>query len=145
MSAADGYAVSYGHFGASVEQTGGGPRTAELSALAAVDDVHSATFVFGGVAPEGGGLEDAAGALVFAGSHEAFGGPSRRRSGARSGRPGEFAATRSFLADGASLGDRFDLWVIPQEPAAQLGFDAADQAVRLLTGPLVGASTDPRS
>ncbi len=144
LTAADRYAESYGQFGASIEQTGGGPRTAEVATLPAVDDVQSATFVFGGLAPEGGNAADTANALVFSGSHDAL---ATRLVGGRApdaAEPGEFVATRSFLATAhASLGDRFDLWVIPQGAAAQLGFDAEDQAVRLLTATLVGVVDGP--
>ncbi len=144
LTAADRYAESYGRYGASIEQSGGKPRTAEVATLPAVDDVQSATFVFGGLAPEGTSPEAAADALVFAGSPGAF---ATRVVDGRAPDPaeaGEFAATRSFLASRhASLGDRFDLWVIPQRPAAELGFDAGDQAVRLLTATLVGVIDGP--
>ena len=135
---------SYGRFDASVEQISGGPRTSELEGLDAVDQVHAATFVFGAVVPQGAGLEEATNALVFAGSHAAFGTALVDGREPDPAAPDEFAATRSFVrATGASLGDRFDLWVIPQGPADVSGFDAADQATRLLRGTLVGIVDGP--
>ena len=144
LSAPDRYSSSRGRFGATVEQSAGSPRTAEIARLPAVAEVRSATFVFGAIVPRGSGLDEATDALVFAGSQGAFGtrlvegrepDPQTRR---------EFAATRSFVdATHASLGDRFDLWVIPPGPAERLGYDAADQAVRKVTGTLVGVLDGP--
>lgn len=144
-SAPDRYSASRdGNFDASVEQISGRPRTSELEGLDAIDQVHAATFVFGAVVPRGAGLEEAADALVFAGSHTAFGTALVDGREPDPAAPDEFAATRSFVrATGASLGDRVDLWVIPQGPADASGFDAADQATRLLRGTLVGIVDGP--
>jgi ABC-type lipoprotein release transport system permease subunit len=145
LSAPDRYSASRDvRFDASVEQISGRPRTSEVEGLDAVDQVHAATFVFGAVVPQGAGLEEAARALVFAGSHAAFGTALVDGREPDPAAPHEFAATRSFVrATGASLGDRFDLWVIPQGPADASGFDAVDQATRLLRGTLVGIIDGP--
>jgi hypothetical protein len=144
LTAPDRYGSSRGEYGATVEQSGGRPRTAEIAALPAVDHVRSATFVFGAVVPEGRGLDQAVDALVFVGSQAAFGTRVVEGREPDPATPGEFAATRSFVdATHASVGDRFDLWVIPPGPADERGFDAADQAVRKLTGTLVGVVDGP--
>jgi ABC-type lipoprotein release transport system permease subunit len=145
LSAPDRYSASRdGRFGASVEQISGQPRTSELERLDAVDQVQAATFVFGAVVPQGAGLDETADALVFAGSQASFGTTVVEGREPDPAAPDEFAATRSFVwATGASLGDRFDLWVIPQGPADTSGFDAADHAVRLLRGTLVGVVDGP--
>ena len=137
MTAADRYAESYGRYGASIEQSGGEPRTAEVATLPAVDDVQSATFVFGGLAPEGTSPEAAADASAFAGSP----GPATRVVDGRARPGGGRRVRRHPIVPGVEariargplrpLGD-------PQGPAAELGFDAGDQAVRLLTATLVG-------
>jgi hypothetical protein len=107
LSAPDRYSDSRsGRFDASVEQSGGRPRTAEVAALAAVDQISSATFV-------SGHAERVRGDPIV-----------RRRDRSVARRP-------------------VDLWVIPQEPADALGFDAEDQAVRLLSGTLVGVVDGP--
>jgi putative ABC transport system permease protein len=145
LSAADRYSSSFGgRYDASVEQIGGRPRTPEVASLAAVDEAHSATFVFGGVVPEGSGPDEAVDALVFAGSHVAFG--MRLVEGRKPDpvAPAEFAATRSFVeSTDASLGERFDLLVIPQGPADAFGFDAQEQAVRMPGATLVGVIDGP--
>lgn len=145
LSAPERYSASRdGHFDASVEQISGRPRTSELEGLDAVDQVHAATFVFGAVVPQGNGLEETSDALVFAGSHAALGTTVVEGREPDPAAPDEFAATRSFVgATGASLGDRFDLWVIPQGPADASGFAAADQVTRLLRGTLVGIVDGP--
>jgi FtsX-like permease family len=131
---------------ASVEQASGPPRTAELASLPAVKDAHGMTFVFGGLVPEDGRPEEGDGleALVFAGSHLATGTRLVEGREPDPAAPGEFVATRSFVKSvQATVGQRYDLWVIPQGPAAALGFDAADQAVRLLGATLVGVVDGP--
>jgi hypothetical protein len=130
-----------GGYDASVQQHGGRPRTAEVAALPAVEHTESATFVFAGLVADGGSRDDGIDGLVFAGSPAAVG--TRLVDGREPdpAAPGEFVATRSFVASaGASLGDTFELWVIPQGPAASSGFDAADQAIPLLTATLVGVA-----
>ncbi len=145
LTAPDRYSSSVGgRYDASVEQSGGRPRTTEVATLAAVAEAHSATFVFGAVVPRGSGSDERVDALVFAGSRVAFG--MRLVDGREPDRtvPGEFTATRSFVeATQASLGDRFDLWVVPQGPADALGFDAEDQAVRMPGATLVGVIDGP--
>jgi putative ABC transport system permease protein len=131
---------------ASVEQASGPPRTAELASLPAVEDAQGMTFVFGGLAPEDGRPDEGDGleALVFAGSHHATGTRLVEGREPDPAAPGEFVATRSFVESArAAVGQRYDLWVIPQGPAAALGFDAADRAVRLLGATLVGVVDGP--
>jgi hypothetical protein len=144
LSAPDRYSSSQGDFGATVEQSSGSPRTAEIASLPAVDEVRSATFVFGAVVPQGSPPTAGGDSLVFAGSQQAFGTRVVEGREPDPDTPQEFAATKSFVeAAHASLGERFDLWVIPPGPAAERGFDAADQAVRKLTGTLVGVVDGP--
>ena len=105
-----------------LEQFNGPPRTAEVAALPAVDSVRTATFVFGGLIPEGS--DQPSDALVFAGDSRAFGlhvvdgrepDPARRD---------EFVATRGFAkATGAHLGDRFTLLTFSPATAEASGFD----------------------
>ena len=144
LTAPDRYSASRGgSYDATVEQSGGRPRTSEIATLPAADTVKSATFVFGQLVPTRG-RTDGANTLVFAGSQSAFG--TRLVDGREPdpAAPDEFAATRSFVeSNHASLGDHFDLSVIPQGSADALGFDAGEQAVRLLRGTLVGVIDGP--
>ena len=106
-----------------VEQQAGPPRATEVAGLPGVSAVDAVTFVFGALVPGRGGPP--AEALVFAGSHRAFG--TRLVDGRvpDPARPGEFAATRSFVeANHAALGDRFRLAMLTQEQADRAGFDA---------------------
>ena len=106
-----------------VEQQTGPPRTTEVAGLPGAAAVDAVTFVFGALAPARGGPP--AEALVFAGSHRAFG--TRLVDGRvpDPAEPGEFAATRSFVeANDAALGDRFRLAALTQEQADRAGFDA---------------------
>ena len=145
LTAPDRYTSSVGkQYEASVEQMGGRPRTTEVAALAAVDEARGATFVFGGVVPEGGGPDQAVDAVVFAGSHRAFGTRLVEGREPDPAAPRQFVATRSFVeSTDASLGERFDLLVIPQGPADALGFDAESQAVRMPGATLVGVIDGP--
>jgi ABC-type lipoprotein release transport system permease subunit len=147
LTAPDRYVSSQGaRPDASVEQASGPPRTAELASLPAVDEAHGMTFVFGGLVPGGGRPDegDRLDALVFAGSHLANGTRLVEGREPDPAAPGEFVATRSFVESAqAAVGERYDLWVIPQGPAAALGFDAGDQAVRLLGATLVGVVDGP--
>jgi hypothetical protein len=143
ITAPDRYSASLGdQFDVTLEQSGGPPRTAEIASLPAVEDVQSATFVFGAVAPPG--TDDFADALVFAGS------PAAVTSQLVEGRepdpdePGEFAATRTFLDfTGATLGDRFDLVTLTQATADARGFDAPEPDGPSLTATLVGVLGGP--
>lgn len=145
LTAPDRYSAARGgSYDAAVEQSRGQPRTTEIANLPAVDRVTSATFVFGQLVRARGGADESVNALVFAGSEAAFGTRLVEGREPDAAAPGEFAATRSFVASAhASLGDRFDLRVIPQGPADALGFDAGSQAVRLLRGTLVGVIDGP--
>jgi ABC-type lipoprotein release transport system permease subunit len=147
LTAPDRYVSSQGaRPDASVEQASGPPRTAELASLPAVDEAHGMTFVFGGLVPEDGRPDegDRLDALVFAGSHLATGARLVEGREPDPETPGEFVATRSFVESAqAAVGQKYDLWVIPQGPAAALGFDAEDQAVRLLGATLVGLVDGP--
>lgn len=145
LSAPDRYSASREQrFDITVEQLSGRPRTTELEGLDAVDGTLPATFVFGGVVPEGAGLDQIVEALVFAGVPDALGTAIVDGRAPDPASTDEFAATRSFVeTTGAALGDHFDLWVIPQEGADVAGFDAADQAVPMADATLVGVLDGP--
>jgi hypothetical protein len=150
LTASDRYADSRGTpFDATLEQQGGGPRTEEVAALPAVAAISSATFVFGSIVPEGSGLDledpSAATGVVFAGSQVAFGTVVVDGREPDPSDPTEFAVSQPFVdATGASIGDRWDLYVVPSEIARQRGFDAGEEdVVRLLTGTLVGVVDGP--
>ena len=122
-----------------VEQYRGRPRTAELERLDAVAQARSATFVFGGLAPSGGGVDELLDALVFAGSSDALATTLVEGRAPDPTATDEFVGTRGFAeATGAALGDRFDLFAIPQAAADAAGFDAAGEAVKIGTATLVG-------
>jgi len=145
LSAPDRYTAAQGSdYAASIEQSGGQPRTTEVASLPAVARVRALTFVFGGLVRAGENPDRRLNALVFAGSHTAEGARLVEGRVPDARVPGEFVASRSFVESAhASIGDRFDLWVIPQAPAAALGYDAADQSVRLLRAELVGVVDGP--
>jgi len=144
-SAPDRYtSASGGGFDGEVQQEGGRPRTAEVTALPGVSSVEAVTFVFGSLAaPDGAPVPDA---LVFAGSHRAFG---TRLAAGRDPDPAsrtEFVATRSFAdAKGVALGARFDVLTITQEQADVAGFDAfgTEGAARRSEVVLVGIVDGP--
>jgi len=123
-SAPDRYAASRGGgFDGAIQQESGRPITSEVGALPAVSSVEAVTFVFGALSTPGS--SESPDALVFAGSHHAFG---TRLVAGRDPDPaskGEFVATRSFAdAKGVELGARFDLATLTQEQADLAGFDA---------------------
>lgn len=121
-SAADRYSAWRGDvYDYAIEQSSGPPLTDEIAALPAVASVELAAFVFGGLIPAGG--DATVDAIMFAGSPEAFG--TRLVDGRAPEAPGEFAATRSWLAAAdAAIGDEFVLITITQERSNALGFDA---------------------
>jgi hypothetical protein len=122
-----------------VEQYSGRPRTAELERLDAVEEARAATFVFGGLVPSGGGPDEITDALVFAGAPEALATTVVAGRAPDPTTTDEFVGTRGFTeSTGAALGDRFDLFVIPQAAADSAGFDAATEAVPVATATLVG-------
>ena len=142
LTAADRYAESYGRYGASIEQSGGKPhrRGGDVAGgrRRAVCDLRVRWLAPEGTSPEVSRTRSCSPV------RPAFRTPLSSTVALDPAEAGEFAATRSFLASRhASLGDRFDLWVIPQGPAAELGFDAGISAVRLLTATLVGVIDGP--
>jgi hypothetical protein len=143
VSAPDRYSAQQGEVNdASLEQASGPPRTAEVEALPAVAGVNTATFVFGGLV--GTGEDEPVEALVFAGSHTAFG---ARVTGGREperSAPGEFVATSSWVSlTGARLGDQFTLVTITQEQADEGGFDVSEPEGPTLPATLVGVIEGP--
>ena len=110
---------------ASLEQSSGRPRTDEVLALPSVAAVEVATF-------------------VFAGSHLAFGARVTDGREPDQAEPGQFVATRSWLAEaGAEVGDRFELLTITQGQADEAGFDVAAPAGPTLAATLVGVIESP--
>ena len=122
------------------QESGQRPLTDRVAALPGVESADSYSFVFGGVAPAGAaaGIEAAVDALVFAGSEHAFGVHVVSGRAIDQSVDDEFVATQTFVgATGAKLGDRFDLYTLSQESAAENGF-SADAAKLTLTATLVG-------
>src|SRR3954471_11018337 len=122
------------------QQNGQRPLTDQVAALPGVESADSYSFVFGGVAPAGtkGGITDGVDALLFAGSEHAFGVHILRGRALDQSVDDEFVATESFVrATGAKLGDRFDLYTLSQQSAAENGF-SVDDAKLTLTATLVG-------
>jgi hypothetical protein len=128
-----------------VEQEAGAPRTAEVAALPGVAVVEPFTFVFGGLSRADG--SPAPDALVFAGSHRAFGLRIVEGREPDPARPDEFVGTRSFAAGGdVAVGDRFRLATISQEQADRSGYEAffkEDPEGPSLDAVLVGIADGP--
>lgn len=123
------------------QESGQQPLTDRVAALPGVEDADSYTFVFAGLVPAGagGGISAATdGTLVFAGSERALGVHTVAGRELDQGVDDEFVATPTFVqATGAEVGDRFDLYAISQERAAEEGFTPS--AARFaLTATLVG-------
>jgi ABC-type lipoprotein release transport system permease subunit len=115
------------------------PLTDAIRALPGVESADSYTFVFGGLVPAGAStnLSDGVDAYVFAGNEEAFGAHVVSGRSADPSVDDEFVVTKSFVDQtGAKLGDRFDLYTLTQESAAN-GFNP-QHARRTLTATLVG-------
>ena len=122
------------------QENGQRPLTDRVAALPGVESADSYSFVFGGVVPAGAaaGIEAAVDAPVFAGSEHAFGVHVVSGRALDQSVDDEFVATQTFVrATGAKLGDRFDLYTLSQESAAENGF-SADAAKLTLTATLVG-------
>lgn len=142
-SAPDRYSAALGDtYDASIEQLSGRPRTEEVEALPAVATVDTATFVFGGLVASGG--TEPVEALLFAGTHQAFGARVVEGRAPEASAPGEFVATASWLsASPARLGDRFEALTITQEQADANGFDVAEPAGPTFPATLVGVIDGP--
>lgn len=121
----------------SIEQAHGPPQTAALEALPATGRVDMATFVFGGLFAEGS--DEPLEGLVFAGRQAGVGGLLVDGREPDPDRPGEFVASRAFVASvGAQLGDEFDVRTFTQRQADEAGFDAGSPEGPSLTATLVG-------
>lgn len=123
-TAPDRYTAASGYgFHGEVQQESGTPRTEEVGALPGVEEIHSATFLFGGlVGSDGARAPDA---LLFAGSYPAVGMQVVEGREPDPARPEEFVATRGFAeAGGVSLGSTFEVLTITQEQAARGGYAA---------------------
>ena len=135
------------------QESGQRPLTDRVAVLPGVESADSYSFVFGGVAPAGAaaGAEAAVDALVFAGSEHAFGVHIVSGRSLDQSVDDEFVATQTFVrATGAKVGDRFDLYTLSQESAAENGFSADDTTLTLtatLVGIFEGATTvdDPQA
>lgn len=132
-----------------IEQSGGRPRTDEVSALPAVHSVAAITFLFGGLVPADEALGDAADggangygfldSLVFAGTRAALGGRIIEGRDVDPTQPGEFVASRSFAQGAnATVGQNFRLLTISADQAAASGFDVAEPAGPTIEATLVG-------
>ncbi|MET0726957.1 MAG: FtsX-like permease family protein [Acidimicrobiales bacterium] len=141
LSTPDRYTAAVGDaYDISLEQFSGHPRVDEVEALPAVAAVEMATFVFGGVFPDGS--EAPVDGFLFAGSPRPFGAVVDEGRAPDPTRPGEFVATRSWLAEsGARLGDQFEARTITQGQADELGFDVPEPAGPTLPATLVGVIT----
>lgn len=106
---------------ASLTQEAGLPRTTDVVALDAVDQVSSMTFLMAGLVPASTG--EPADSLLFAGSAAASGATLIEGREPDPARPQDFAATTSFVdAVGAALGDHFQFVSLSQEQADRFGF-----------------------
>jgi ABC-type lipoprotein release transport system permease subunit len=122
------------------QDVGQPPLTDKVAALPGVESADSFSFVFGGVVPAGAAdLASAAiDATVFAGTEEAFGVHVVSGRAVDQRVDDEFVVSPGFIsATGAQVGDRFDLYTLTQNDAAEFGFDA-DAASLTLTASLVG-------
>lgn len=145
LSMSDRYEQRFGgSVDATVAQSTGAPRTAELEGLASVDRVHSITFTFGAlVRPDG----DFANAIVFYGASdtfEAFG--SRIVRGRSPHAVDEFAVSVDFLeTNDARIGDRFRLVTLTQEQGDTSGFDTPPDEIAgpTIEATIVGAFAGP--
>jgi len=140
-SAPDRYEAARSHgYQLIVEQTSGPSRGGEIAALPAVAQVASASFVFGGLIPDGS--TEPVDALVFAGAPDALGADlvaGRAASGAS-----EFVATRAFVkTTRAKLGDRFQLVTVTQHSADANGFNVPAPDGPTVPATLVGVADAP--
>jgi ABC-type antimicrobial peptide transport system permease subunit len=142
-------------FEVSLQQERGRPRLDELRALAAVDELYSVTFVFGGLVPadaidaEGKLVPDdldrrQIDSLVFAGDYRAFDGRLVAGRDPDPSAPTEFVATMSLVAEeGLSLGDHLGFGSLTQEQADRAGFNFDDPAGPVFLATLVGIIDGP--
>jgi ABC-type antimicrobial peptide transport system permease subunit len=118
-----------------LQQERGLPRLQELRALPAVEQIDSATFVFGGIvgpdALDANGnirreaMDSAPDAIVFGGAYQGLAGRLVDGRDADPAVRGEFVATRSWLEVwGATVGDRFVFASYSQEHADKAGFSS---------------------
>lgn len=116
-----------------IQQDHGLPRLDELRALPGAEEIESATFVFGGLAPpdsldENGRFRPEArdkliDALAFGGAYEALDGKLLAGRDANPATRGEFVATQSWVdRNGAAIGDPFAFGSLTQEEADKAGF-----------------------
>ncbi len=143
LTAPDRYSEWRGDvYDATIEQSAGPPLSEEIGSLPSVTGVEMASFVFGGLVPVG--QPQPAEALLFAGSHLAFG--TRLTDGRLPdpSRPDEFLATPAFLSrTGRQVGDRFQLITITQATSDELGFDVPEPDGPTEAATLVGILDGP--
>lgn len=145
LSMSERYERRYGgSVDATVAQSTGAPRTAELERLASVNAVHSITFAFGAlVRPDG----DFANAIVFYGASDTFEAFGSRIVRGRSPRAvDEFAVSVDFLeTNDARIGDRFRLVTLTQAQGDTSGFDTPPDEIAgpTLDATIVGAFAGP--
>jgi hypothetical protein len=119
-------------FDGALQQGRGLPRLEELRALPAVEQIHSATFVFGGLAGPDAldangnfrreAMDAAPDAIAFGGDYRAFAGKLVDGRDANPAVRGEFVATESWVELwGAAIGDRFVFGSFTQEHADKAG------------------------
>lgn len=143
LTAPDRYSEWRGDvYDATIEQSAGSPLTEEIGSLPSVTGVEMASFVFGGLVPSG--QPQPADALVFAGSHLAFGTRLTEGRLPDPSRADEFLATPTFLnGTGREVGDRFQLLTITQATSDELGFDVPEPDGPTETATLVGILDGP--
>lgn len=143
MTAPDRYADARGdRYDSQMEQAAGRPLTAAVEALPAVDDVVSATFIFGGfLDDEGTPIESA---ISFVGEADAFGAELTDGRQPDPANPHEFVASPTFVdATGMQVGDEIPFVSITEDTAAQVGFDAPRPDGPSFDATLVGIVESP--
>ncbi len=123
LSAPDRYTAAVGRGAdAMVAQQGRDDGAAVIGGLPEVRSVDSASFVFGGLIPLGGG--EPIDALVFAGTPAVSGDRIVAGEAPEESRPGDFCASAGFVERlGGRIGQRFTLVTIAQATADRSGFD----------------------
>ncbi|UDY36515.1 hypothetical protein [Dermatobacter hominis] len=134
LSAPDRYTDAVGRGAdAMVAQHGLDDGGAAIRELTAIRSVESASFVFGGLVPEGG--DEPVDAIVFAGTPAVSGDRIVAGSAPERSHPGDFCASAGFVDRiGGHIGQRFTLVTIAQASADRDGFDAPEP-----DGPVVAA------
>jgi len=129
------------------QHVGQRPLTDQVAALPGVTSADSYSFVYGGLAHAGtdlakGGVDNV---TVFAGTEHAFGVHVVSGRAADQRVDDEFVVTPGFIsATGAQVGDRFDLYTLTQQDAAESGLDASAARFTVtatLVGVVAGATT----